>query len=360
MKRSGGVILGALVLGAVAVAAPKLVADPALYDFGTAMDGVVVQFNVVLTNRGDATLQITSISYNCSCTSYQIPNRTLPISLAPGESVTMTVTFRTAGYSRYSQPVSQVLTVSSNDPTNPRQVIEVRGVVRQLAAHEGAASTLDQGFYVLVDLRPAEEYAQGALLGALNIPFAQLEARLKELPKDKVIYLYDATGIQAVQAVDLLRRNAFLIPRALSGGLAEWWRVYGDLFFVWAPNAVRNPIGGTPFYGTSSVVAASQLAQKYLYVVDIRPPVAYAAGRFPGSVNVSLATQEELAAWAATLPRPRGGTSLTIWIIDEDGSRACSVAQYLQSVGFTGARCLFAGLAGWRASYGDTLLFPSP
>ncbi|MBC7170437.1 DUF1573 domain-containing protein [Candidatus Bipolaricaulota bacterium] len=356
MKRSATVILGLLVLSTVALAAPQLVVSPTLYDFGTAMDGAVIEFAVVLTNQGDATLQISGVSYNCSCTSYQLPKRTL----AAGESVVMKVTFRTAGYSRYPQPVSQVLTVSSNDPANPRQVIEVRGYVRQLAAHEGAATTLDRGFYVLVDLRSPEDYARGHLLGAMNIPFAELQARLGELPRSKVIYFYDATGIEAVQAVQLLQQNGFLIARAVSGGLAGWWLALGDLFFVWAPDAERTVATGTPYYGTFSAVAPTRLAQEFQYVVDLRSPEAYAQGRFPGADNVSLPTAEDVAAWAATLPRPRPGTSLTIWIVDEDGSVACSVAQYLQSVGFSQARCLFGGIAAWRAQFGDELLFPVP
>ncbi len=360
MRKAVSISVVWLMLGAVAVATPRLTLDREVYDFGTAMDGDVIQFNVVLTNTGSATLQISNVSYNCACTSYTFPNNARTATLGPGQSVVMTVTFRTAGYSRYSQPVFQELTIHSNDSVKPQQTVRVQGTVRQLAAYEGAASTLEAEFYVLVDLRPAEEYARGTLLGAVNIPFAELEKRLGQLPKNKVIYVYDATGIQAVQGAQLLQQNAFLIPRALSGGLVEWWRLYGDLFFVWAPGAVRTTPIGAPFYGTFSVIAASQLAQRYLYVVDIRSPKAYAEGRFPGSVRVSLGTQEEIVAWAAALPRPRSGAALFIWVVDEDGTRACTVVQYLQSVGFTSARCLFGGIAAWRAQFGDQLLFPQP
>ncbi|MGD9840782.1 MAG: rhodanese-like domain-containing protein, partial [Candidatus Bipolaricaulis sp.] len=127
---------------------------------------------------------------------------------------------------------------------------------------------------------------------------------------------------------------------------------------VWAPDAVRTPPTGTPYYGTWAVVQPSQLAKKYQYVVDLRSPPTYAAGHFPGAENVALATRDELVAWAARLPRPIPGTSLAIWIVDEDGSQACDVAQYLQGIGFTQARCLFGGVAAWRAQFGDELLFP--
>lgn len=354
MRRWLCVVLALLSLGSVALAGPKLVLDRDLYDFGTAMDGTVIRFEVTLTNAGDAALQISNVSYNCSCTSYHLPKR----NLAPGESMQMTITFNTRGYSYHPQPVSQVVTVSSDDPARPQQTIVVRGHVRSLATHEGSASALDQEFYVLVDLRSAEAYARGHLMGAMNIPFDELPTRLNELPKSEVVYLYDETGIQAVQAAQLLQQNAFLLPRAISGGLAGWWLAFGDLFFVWASDAARTPPEGTPYYGAYSV-QASRVAQNYLVVVDIRSSQAYAQGHFAGAVNVSLGTQDELSSWVAALPRPKLGTALAMWIVDDDGTRSCAIAQYLQSQGFTKARCLFGGVAAWRAQFGDELLYTS-
>lgn len=344
------------VIGVTALATPRLVVDREVYDFGTVMDGTRIEFQVALTNSGTSTLTISNVSYNCSCTSYTLPVR----SLNPGASTQMTIRFDTSRYSSYAQPVSQSLTIYSNDPARPQLVITVRGTVRTLAPYEGTAATLDSEYYVLVDLRPAAEYARGQLLGALNIPLAQLAHRLGELPKSKIVYLYDATGIEATQAAQLLQQNAFLVPRAISGGLLGWWQTLGDLFFVWAPGATRTAPTGTPYYGTWAVVQASRVAQNYLYIVDLRPAQAYGRGRFPGSANLALATHGELVTWAAGLPRPAPGTSLSIWVVDEDGSRACTVAQYLQSIGFTKARCLYGGIAAWRASFGDELLFPAP
>ncbi len=357
MKRSALIAVGLVALGAVALASPRLTASPELYDFGTAMDGAVVEYQVALTNSGTSVLSISKLDFKCGCTRVSLPKW----SIAPGETVMMTVRFDTRGYSapQYAQPVSQTVTIYSNDPTRPQLPVVVRGHVRQLAAHEGAPSALESEYYVLVDLRPREAYAQGHLLGAVNIPFTELETRMGELPKNRVVYLYDETGIQAVQAAQLLQRNAFLLPRAIAGGLAGWWQAYGDLFFVWAPDAVRTPPVGAPYYGTLATVDPSRVARNYLCIVDIRSPEAFAQGHFPGAVNVQLATADEVVAWAAALPRPRSGTSLSIWIVDEDGSRAAPIAQYLQSLGFAKARCLFGGIASWRASFGDELLFPS-
>lgn len=356
MNRNAGIVVGlVLALGLMASAGPRIVVTPETYDFGTVIDGYVVQFNLVIQNAGDAPLENIKVTPSCGCTSAPLPKDRL----LPGESVSVAISYNTTNYSRYSQPTGTSVTVTSNDPQRPRITVWIRGIVRTILPHEGTAKTLSEEFYVLVDLRPAEAYAQGHLLGALSIPFADLSSRLNELPRDRVIYFCDETGIQAVQAVQLLQQQGVGTPRALSGGLARWWQLYGDLFFVWAPEAVRTAPAGAPYYGTFGVVDPSRLAQNFLYIVDVRNPEAYAQGHFPGAANVQLPTQEEIAAWAATLPRPIPGTQLALWIVDEDGTLAGTIAQYLQGLGFTKARALLGGIAGWRATYGDTLLYPS-
>jgi len=42
----------------------------------------------------------------------------------------------------------------------------------------------------LLDVRPAEEFAQGHLPGAINIPFAELQQRLGELPVSQEVVAY--------------------------------------------------------------------------------------------------------------------------------------------------------------------------
>jgi hypothetical protein len=45
---------------------------------------------------------------------------------------------------------------------------------------------------VIVDVRTPEQFAEGHIAGAINIPEAETEQRLAELPKDKQIVLYCA------------------------------------------------------------------------------------------------------------------------------------------------------------------------
>src|SRR5215510_10788926 len=49
---------------------------------------------------------------------------------------------------------------------------------------------LRSGTATVLDVRPEDEFRQGHLPGALNIPLAQLERRLAELPPDREIVAY--------------------------------------------------------------------------------------------------------------------------------------------------------------------------
>jgi rhodanese-related sulfurtransferase len=77
---------------------------------------------------------------------------------------------------------------------------------------------------LLIDVRDAEEYAKGHILGARNIPLAQLEARVGELEKHKAkpVILSCDTGNRSQGALATLRARGFERAVNLAGGLAAW------------------------------------------------------------------------------------------------------------------------------------------
>lgn len=76
---------------------------------------------------------------------------------------------------------------------------------------------------VVIDCRPAEEYSQGHIPGALSIPLAELGRRLAELPRDSEIVAYcrGPYCVMASQALEVLHRHG-LRARRLEGGFPEW------------------------------------------------------------------------------------------------------------------------------------------
>src|SRR6266699_1991496 len=97
-----------------------------------------------------------------------------------------------------------------------------RNVLQPIGAAE-LLQRLVEGNVILLDVRPAEEYAAGHLPDALSIPVAELEARLSELPQDREIVAYcrGPYCVFADEAVTLLRANGYH-ARRLEQGLPDW------------------------------------------------------------------------------------------------------------------------------------------
>jgi rhodanese-related sulfurtransferase/DNA-binding transcriptional ArsR family regulator len=81
------------------------------------------------------------------------------------------------------------------------------------------------GLVTVIDVRPPEEYVQGHIAGALNLPLDKLKTRLRELPRDRevVAYCRGPWCVLSFEAVSRLR-DAGMEARRLENGLPEWRR----------------------------------------------------------------------------------------------------------------------------------------
>lgn len=79
------------------------------------------------------------------------------------------------------------------------------------------------GDALLLDVRPADEYAAGHLPGARSLPIDELEARLVELPEGAAVVAYcrGPYCVFADRAVELMRARGVDALR-LQGGVPEW------------------------------------------------------------------------------------------------------------------------------------------
>jgi DNA-binding transcriptional ArsR family regulator/rhodanese-related sulfurtransferase len=84
-------------------------------------------------------------------------------------------------------------------------------------------SRLREPGLVILDVRPALEYAQGHIAGARSIPIDELQQRLHELPQDQEIVAYcrGTYCIFADEAVELLTAQGYQVRR-MQQGYPDW------------------------------------------------------------------------------------------------------------------------------------------
>jgi len=94
---------------------PQISFNADVWDLGSHPGGIYVYHDLIIYNTGDADLTISSINAPCGCTI--IGGGDYPLVLAPGESHTVNVSFRTAGYSGM---VTKSVYITSDDPDRPQ------------------------------------------------------------------------------------------------------------------------------------------------------------------------------------------------------------------------------------------------
>lgn len=87
-----------------------------------------------------------------------------------------------------------------------------------------ATQLINRSDALVVDLRSAEDYAKGHVLGAKSIPLADLARRAGELDKFKAkpLILHCGDGNRASGGLSVLRGKGFDKVHNLAGGYAAW------------------------------------------------------------------------------------------------------------------------------------------
>ena len=77
------------------------------------------------------------------------------------------------------------------------------------APRDDAHAAVEKGA-VLLDVRTPEEFAEGHLPGAINVPVSELPSRISELPKtDAGVVVYCRSGNRSARAAGILREHGF-------------------------------------------------------------------------------------------------------------------------------------------------------
>lgn len=104
--------------------APKISAKKTFHDFGTVVEGQVVNTTFEISNTGNADLTINNVQASCGCTAAK-PDKT---TLKPGEKTAIKVEFNSANR---LGPQDKSVYVMSNDPKLPDLVLKFTCVIVQ-------------------------------------------------------------------------------------------------------------------------------------------------------------------------------------------------------------------------------------
>jgi rhodanese-related sulfurtransferase len=75
---------------------------------------------------------------------------------------------------------------------------------------------------LVLDVREPEEYAQGHVPGAINLPQAELASRLDELPRTRSLTLICRSGSRSLRAAQFLKQLGFEQVLNVRGGTLAW------------------------------------------------------------------------------------------------------------------------------------------
>jgi rhodanese-related sulfurtransferase len=78
--------------------------------------------------------------------------------------------------------------------------------------------------HVLLDIREPFEIELARIAGSVNIPMAEVPARIAELPRDREIVVMCHGGRRSARVVRLLEQNGYAGAINLVGGIDAWSR----------------------------------------------------------------------------------------------------------------------------------------
>lgn len=149
---------------------PRMVISQPVFDFGTALQGSVLEHTFTVANKGNAPLHIRKIHPSCGCTAAVLDTDTI----APGEETSVKVSFNTTGFQGYKVKTVRLYT---NDPEQTSSLLKIQGTVK-------ADVQLDPAFIRFSDVRSGEQYSKNLTVTveeASELKLTKIESRSEHM-----------------------------------------------------------------------------------------------------------------------------------------------------------------------------------
>ncbi len=251
------------------------------------------------------------------------------------------------------------------------------------------------GRTILVDVRQPEEYAQGFIQGAINIPLRELTRSLAALPtQDKEVVMVCDTGARGAVAMVTLQLLGWKQAKSLYNGLNGWQEARLPLVTSPVPKRPTNPqpkvdagilasldgylnvrldgdygrmtparltaaLDETPF---EALVDPEVWAQGPPFLIDVSEPEEFAKGSIGKAINMPFRTipdSLDRIPWSTPTIVVCGiesqlselnRTYKRIVTICPNGHRSAVAMMVFHLLGFRDVKALDGGLKAWRAA----------
>ncbi|OPY55122.1 MAG: molybdopterin biosynthesis protein MoeB [Methanosaeta sp. PtaU1.Bin112] len=103
---------------------------------------------------------------------------------------------------------------------------ECRDLIVGISSYKHKGSSLEGKRLVILDVRTAQEYRAGHLMGSINLDFRSpsFSDELKALDRNNAYLVYCRTGVRSSRAAALMKSLGFPEIYDLSGGMVSWLR----------------------------------------------------------------------------------------------------------------------------------------
>ncbi len=213
---------------------------------------------------------------------------------------------------------------------------------------------------LLVDVRTADEFEEGHLAGAINVPLIELTDHLDLLPdlnQDMVIYC--GSGHRSAVAMTLLNLLGYQNAKSLLGGVKAWTAAELPI----TTEVVEAQAGTAPqfdpdllaavdayvkaipagFYAISADDLNVALIENPPYLIDVRTAEEVAKGVIEGAAHIELRSfVSQMDQWPTDKTQP-------IVVYCGSGHRSAIAMVAMQLLGYSDVRSLAGGIGAWQA-----------
>lgn len=177
---------------------------------------------------------------------------------------------------------------------------------------------IDKG--LIIDLRPADEFAERHMKGSINLPWGPL------------FTFYASWVVPYDTRLFVVGKDASTLSRSVEQLQLIGHRVAGVAAFSSQEPGVE--------WASFPVVGVEKVQQEHPFVLDVRRDDEWRAGHIPGAVHLELG---RVLGEIAALPKDR-----TIYVTCRSGHRASIAASLLQQKGLPDVASVKGGMQAWE------------